>query len=48
MGNQALIKEIVEQPITTFLVTFMSFIWFYLNQYIIPVENVSFCYESKI
>ena len=35
------------QPITCILIILMSGIWFYLNQYLVPIENVSFCYESN-
>eukprot|EP01080_Neovahlkampfia_damariscottae_P005180 gene5180-8786_t len=41
-------EQALIQPITCILIISMSLIWFYLNQYLIPVEKISFCYEKMV
>jgi hypothetical protein len=44
--NMNIFQQAQSQPITSCLVLFMIGIWFYLNQYLVPIENISFNYES--
>jgi membrane associated rhomboid family serine protease len=42
----SILAQILLQPITTLLILLMCSMWFYLNQYLIPVDQVAFCYDS--